>query len=393
MQIDQLSLRDVGGIRKLDIPFNAGMNLICGTNGVGKSTVLEAIAAVFSPNYPSTTIKKRAAASAEAGSIDVQLRSGGAEKRLTGLITAVNPEEQSRPFGSLEEGPAIITIRANRDFSYTKSESIARDPDLSIHDIQSRQKGTLPGEEVKRWFSNRWLMRPHGDNWPGHRRKNLETAIKMFGYLDSSVTLSHVDTSTFDVFVNTANGTHPFEFLSSGFRSAYYLLLGIIKEVEFRKLDVSADKFSGVILIDEIDLHLHPTWQRNIAEALKSTFRSAQIIATTHSPHTIQAASASEVIALIRQEDGETGIRELPVGEYGFSGWTIEEILKDVMGMEDTQTSHYREAVEAFDTALDLGSEAGVTQALGILDRMLHPSSPMRKVFEIQAAAATDRHE
>lgn len=216
--------------------------------------------------------------------------------------------------------------------------------------------------------------------------QNLSVAESFFSLLDPKVKLDRVDIRTFDIIVSTPSGLIPFEYLSSGFRSAYILLLGILKEIEFRGLNVSAKDFSGVIVIDELDLHLHPIWQREIGGALKKAFPSAQIIASTHSPHVIQAAQASEVVALVRNSDGDVYSREVPSTKYGYAGWTLEEVLEDIMGMEDTKTPIFRDAMRDFDRAIDGDDARAVAQSLAVLDEMLHANNPLRKLISIQAA-------
>lgn len=51
----------------------------------------------------------------------------------------------------------------------------------------------------------------------------------------------------------------------------------------------------GLVLIDEIDLHLHPNWQRRIVSDLKSAFPKIQFVATTHSPFIVQSLKSNEV--------------------------------------------------------------------------------------------------
>ena len=69
---------------------------------------------------------------------------------------------------------------------------------------------------------------------------------------------------------------------------------------------------SGVVLIDELELHLHPKWQRTIAETLRTIFPKIQFICTTHSPFVIQSMREGEVINL----DGQPiiGVGNLSVG-------------------------------------------------------------------------------
>jgi predicted ATP-binding protein involved in virulence len=85
-------------------------------------------------------------------------------------------------------------------------------------------------------------------------------------------------------------------------------------------------KTPGVVLIDELDLHLHPKWQRHVIHDLKMTFPSIQFIATTHSPQLIGEALHEEVIRLGDRESGN------PAQSFGMdSNW----ILRNVMGTDD----------------------------------------------------------
>src|SRR5947208_14102969 len=82
----------------------------------------------------------------------------------------------------------------------------------------------------------------------------------------------------------------------------------------------------GVVAIDELDLHLHPKWQRHVIHDLKATLPSLQFIATTHSPQLIGEALPEEVIRLGQQESSH------PAQSFGMdSNW----ILKHLMGTDD----------------------------------------------------------
>src|SRR5690606_25880388 len=108
-------------------------------------------------------------------------------------------------------------------------EQITRDPQLSEGQASARVSEGLDTNEIKQWFSNRYLMKPHGDagGWTSAMRSNLTAAESFFSILDPTVKLKGVDVKTFEIEVKTPSGVVPFEYLSSGFRSAYVLLLGI----------------------------------------------------------------------------------------------------------------------------------------------------------------------
>ena len=88
----------------------------------------------------------------------------------------------------------------------------------------------------------------------------------------------------------------------------------------------------GIVLIDELDLHLHPQWQRRIVECLCKTFPKLQFICTTHSPFLIQSQRIGNLIRL--DEDGDE-----EVAAAQFHQQSIEDIVEDVQGVELPQKS------------------------------------------------------
>lgn len=108
---------------------------------------------------------------------------------------------------------------------------------------------------------------------------------------------------------------------------------------------------SGIILIDEIDLHLHPKWQRHILQSLHDTFPNVQFIVTTHSPIIlIGAASIAQVIKLsgdsIHQE-------QVDLNDYDVS----QILLSDLFGLDSVQAPVYdkdiarqKELLEKYDS-------------------------------------------
>jgi predicted ATP-binding protein involved in virulence len=86
------------------------------------------------------------------------------------------------------------------------------------------------------------------------------------------------------------------------------------------------EKGTGIILIDEIDLHLHPQWQRIVIPSFKQTFPNCQFIVTTHSPQVLSAVNRENLFIL---EDSE--IVELTPHTFGRDS---NSILSEVMGVE-----------------------------------------------------------
>ena len=88
----------------------------------------------------------------------------------------------------------------------------------------------------------------------------------------------------------------------------------------------------AILLIDEIENHLHPTWQRRVIPALLKHFPGLQIFATTHSPFVVAGLRAGQVHMLNREADG---VVRASTNERDIIGWTTDEILRTFMGVDE----------------------------------------------------------
>ncbi|MEI7587099.1 AAA family ATPase, partial [Runella sp.] len=142
---------------------------------------------------------------------------------------------------------------------------------------------------------------------------------------------------------------------------------------------------AAIVLVDEIDLHLHPDWQRKIISHLSGIFPNVQFIVTAHSPLIVQSAENVNLIILEKGEDNQTHIRQ----EFGtFRGWTIEEILQDLMGLGDkTLSDTYLNLLHQFEDGLDSGDYKKAKAAYDALLQLLHPNSSQRKLLKLQLGA------
>lgn len=142
---------------------------------------------------------------------------------------------------------------------------------------------------------------------------------------------------------------------------------------------------AAIVLVDEIDLHLHPDWQRKIISHLSGIFPNVQFIVTAHSPLIVQSAENVNLIILEKGKDNQTHIRQ----EFGtFRGWTIEEILQDLMGLGDkTLSDTYLNLLHQFEDGLDSEDYEKAKSAYDELLLLLHPNSSQRKLLKLQLGA------
>lgn len=133
-------------------------------------------------------------------------------------------------------------------------------------------------------------------------------------------------------------GLQSFSVLSDGQRN----LVAMIGDIAWKAAQLNPHlgtnvlkRTPGIVLIDEIDLHLHPEWQRSAVETLRTLFPEIQFITTTHSPFVVQAAREGEVIVLEGQ----------PVPQTENLG--IETISRGLMNVTRPEVSpRYREMVD-----------------------------------------------
>jgi predicted ATPase len=93
----------------------------------------------------------------------------------------------------------------------------------------------------------------------------------------------------------------PIAWMSQGFQSSLAWIADLVGQIlQEAQAPVDPGHMEGLVLIDEIDLHLHPLWQVGIVQALKTVFPRLQFVATTHSPLVITGCDADEVIRLDR---------------------------------------------------------------------------------------------
>lgn len=166
------------------------------------------------------------------------------------------------------------------------------------------------------------------------------------------------------VALKTAEGTIvPFTTLSDGYRTVIKIILDIAARMcmlnPYLKGEALA-KTPGVVVIDEIDLSLHPTWQRRIIGILKGLFPCVQFVCATHSPFIIQSLEEGELHTLDQELEDD------------YSGESIEDIAEDIMGVEMPQYSEKKrrmfEAAQAYYAALE---ECGSPEQLEGLRRDL----------------------
>jgi len=382
IKIETIKITGIGPIKSLELKFDNHFNIICGQNGIGKTTILDCLAQSFGIN--STSVKRTAGIDKGNWTVGVIIDEQTQKKSFD--IASFHPNENNYSSGFYQNSKDIIVFKTHRDIPYQHLNSLSTDPQKELYQFASETKQGSLSNDLKNWFVNRHLWSVHKDHLDENQIKNINLAKECFNILNPSISFSKVNPNSNDILLKTPNGEIYFEYLSSGYKSCMAVLIGLIKEIEFRYKNPSKfiKDFDGIVFIDEIDLHLHPEWQAKIYETLKIILPMAQVFTSTHSPHIIQVANPKEIIPLTLDETNEVKLNPIINQEYGCQGWTVEEILTDVMGMTETRTSTYLDAISNFNVAIDSEDFDTANAQFLILDAMLHPENSLKKILKIQ---------
>jgi predicted ATP-binding protein involved in virulence len=222
------------------------------------------------------------------------------------------------------------------------------------------------------------------------RAKNILTSDILPDVKDVRIQTEQKGNTSFDNFVEflTDFGWVRINELGYGYQSMVAWLLDLVREMMELYTDSPNPLREPVtVLIDEIDLHLHPEWQRKIIAHLSKYFPKAQFIVTAHSPLIVQSAENVNVVLL--QKVGDTILITQPA-IHNFRGWTIDEILTEIMGMEDRiHSDYYITLMKDFETALDTDNYDLAQDTYQQLGEILHPNSHQRKLLRIQMSSLT----
>ena len=162
-------------------------------------------------------------------------------------------------------------------------------------------------------------------------------------------------------------------------------------------------KRRAILLVDEIENHLHPTWQRRVIPALLEHFPGLQIFATTHSPFVVAGLKAGQVHILKRDADG---VVRASTNTEDVVGWTADEILRNLMGVDDPTDDATAAAARELRQLRDEGArdtedaeaarQGRMQELRRLVDRDLlagGPAAAQRELFEQQFAEALEKYQ
>ena len=338
--IGVLTLENVRCFRSLKLPLDRRITVVLGENGSGKTTLVEALASLSSGDdegLDAFPLRR----GAKSGSISLRSTSG---KLMARWQSSTEESRQRLPtdfylfaygrYRRLRSGPT------RKDFDPESGRAVAAppepEPDLATNVAQlvyPRRTWTLsrPDDVLQRSL-HRFLIYAHEmrsvDKRWDQMWKGLEKSLA--DVIDGLEVITR-DNRLVPVILRRGKQDELNE-LSDGYQS----ILAIIFDLAFRYMylfPLAANPLEGeaVVIIDEIDLHLHPRWQRRVVQQLALMFPGTRFLVTTHSPAAVQNA-IDEDYQVVVLRDTAAGVTPHVLTERELRGLehaTVGSILVD----------------------------------------------------------------
>lgn len=355
MRIDHIDLQNVMRFERWSANFTPQFNVIVGDNGSGKTSVLRMLAWVLShwtprapqviePEFVRRTIEVAEGAAflrhhapwhiGVMGVDPTGIPFDGLEgtQSSPGMNLAFSTSQRAQRLHAQAEADANTPLPLLAYFSPWREKPRSNASRVGTSGVPSRLDGYTDALDLHAdydafagWFKDREIDRQEtGETIPA-----AEAARRaVMGVIPGCRDLRWYRKLN-DIVVTLEDGErHELWRLSDGYRT----MLAMVGEMAWRAAVLNprlgervTDQVQGVVLIDELDLHLHPRWQRHVVDDLRRVFPKVQFITTTHSPFIVQSMRRDEVINL---DEGAS---------MDFWREGIEDIAQHVMGLNDEQ--------------------------------------------------------
>lgn len=324
--LDRLVLRNVRCFDAATIPLDPRVTVLIGDNGTGKTTVAEAIASLvagegeglerFPLRHGATDGLVELVAGGETVAHWSKGPEGGQRERLpeeTHVFAFGRYRRIELPPAAPTHGPVLLGPEWK-----AYSQSPLRENLSQV--VYGRRTVTLyrPDEILLRGLDEYWLALREQESVDARARAAMQRLSEVLA--EPSIGIEGLDVAVRDdrqvPVLRRAGGSFTFGELSDGYQSILAILLDLVLRYLFLfgTRDNPLDGMA-IVVVDEVDLHLHPRWQRAVVGQLTRLFPNTQFILTTHSPAIVQGAIdfRHTVVALRPGELGEGGERRIRV--------------------------------------------------------------------------------
>lgn len=399
MKVKKLSVNNFRGIHHMEIELQPDINILVGENGAGKSSLIDLLAILlskligriqssqgtgrffseydikigFTETYNTIVVEFM---SEQVEWEVTKTRKGIKKQRITNLSEIKNIVSKIESLFVEDEDasfPVVVLYSVNRAVLNVPLRIKTRHDfyQLAAYDQALSSQGRNDFRLFFEWFrkredleneSARYRMdktRPRGWEFPDRQLEAVRQAIAnlMPGYGSLKVRRSPLRMTL---------EKHGNEFRIDQLSDGEKCLIAMVGDMA-RRLAIANPalknplEVEGVFLIDEIDLHLHPAWQRKVIPRLTETFPNCQFIVSTHSPLVISHVEAESVFLLTVTEDNIEWSK--PESSYGMEA---SSILEDVMNVP----SRPKEVKDEFNKIFVAIDEGDLDKARNLINKL-----------------------
>ncbi len=316
--ITNLTIKKVRHLKNIIIPLSEKQMkhlILTGKNGSGKTSIVEALAKYLSKIF---TGERETAFRNCQNELDIKLNNKIdtiprlAEKNhyILAYYGAARVFQADQP-KQIEK----VQLRDYYDLTeFPRKEFVKYLLDLKMTEMLARNKNkTEKADEIQEWF------------------EKLEQLLKKI--FDDETVILEFDEDTFEFHI-MQQGKEPFGFntLSSGYQAVFDIILDIMMRMQCQTQRSFVFKIPGIVIIDEIDAHLHLELQKNILPYLTTFFPNIQFIVTSHSPFILNSIKDAVIYDLENKILVEHGLNDVPydgIVEGYFRADKLSDTLKE----------------------------------------------------------------
>ncbi|MGE3757953.1 MAG: AAA family ATPase [Pseudobdellovibrionaceae bacterium] len=382
LKIDHLRLLNFRGFAECEIDFHPNLTVLVAENGRGKTAILDGVASAVGFFVDSIANTRQAQGIGRGDVRLVRVEQGEMQPVLPTSFQADGyifgqQARWSRSLNGYGVRSRTTTREAEdvRNLALSIRKQISESPSSvdgggvlplvayygtgrlwSEHRLTKRKSGKLAGRDDRfsgyedclsslssfkwttTWYENKW--KELGDpKFSSEVSRNLPLVSAINAATEILLEPTEWTNLRWNAKYSTLEVTHP-EFgilpmsaLSDGVRTTLALVVDIARRCATLNPqfgEEAARKTPGILMIDEIDMHLHPRWQQVITTLLRNAFPSLQIILTTHSPHVLSTVDRHS-IRVIQLNDGKS---QIVTPEFQTRGVESAEVLSNIMGVD-----------------------------------------------------------
>lgn len=330
MKIQSLQLKNFRCFADVTVNFHDKLTVLVGVNGSGKTSILDALGGIDFINKKAKTKSGSIFIANDFSTTASDIITISAEDNAKNVLVQYSYSEAKNQMGTITEA----------QFDYIRH----------LNKITYAYYTTDRASKINFAFSLAWFEKKETEEARyGMKTKNVDYTIAELDAVRSALAqslgeyenpymeLDSNDTVNFYIRKKGTDQVYMFDELSAGYKTTLALVMDLARRMAVANADVYAKenksvlKSPAIVLIDEIDLHLHPSWQQRVLPDLTRIFPNTQFIVTTHSPQVLTGIP-SECIRVLK----EGKVYDAPAGSQGAES---SRLLKRILGVDSRPPS------------------------------------------------------